>query len=119
MLSLFARLGEMIERDGEAVLVCVAEARGSAPREVGAAMAVARDGSFAGTIGGGALEWQALGEAQAFLASGSTATIKGLRKSLGPDLGQCCGGTVRLTFERLSRPDLGWIAALADAEPGA
>jgi xanthine dehydrogenase accessory factor len=118
MASVFAKLHALIERDGRAVLVSVAEVRGSAPREVGAAMAVAADGSFAGTIGGGALEWQALAEAQAFLAASSAATIKSLRKSLGPDLAQCCGGRVTLTFERLGRDDLAWLEGLADAAAG-
>ena len=39
-----------------AVLVAVAEARGSTPREAGAAMVVTADG-IAGTIGGGHLEF--------------------------------------------------------------
>ena len=113
MTILFARLAAMLERDGKAVLVSVSEVRGSAPRDVGAAMAVSSDGSFAGTIGGGALEWQALAEAQAFLASNAVTTLKSFRKSLGPDLGQCCGGRVSIVLERLSGDDLGWVRALA------
>ena len=63
-MSLYDKLARMIEQDGRAVLVTVADVKGSAPREVGATMAVAIDGSFSGSIGGGALEWQALAEAQ-------------------------------------------------------
>ena len=51
-----------------AALVTLAQAQGSSPREVGARMVVAPDGAFTGTIGGGALEWGALAEAQALLA---------------------------------------------------
>ena len=43
--------------------------RGSAPREAGARMVVLSDGGFTGTIGGGALEWQAIAHAQAAIAS--------------------------------------------------
>ena len=111
-MSLYGKLETMIERDGRAVLVSVADVKGSAPREVGAAMAVAADGSFSGSIGGGALEWQALAEAQSFASSSAPATLKTISRSLGPDLGQCCGGRVMLTLERLGRDDLPWLREL-------
>jgi xanthine dehydrogenase accessory factor len=111
----FDRLLDMVTRDGRAALVSLVEARGSAPREIGARMAVAVDGTFSGTIGGGALEWQALAEAQAMLAHPTQKTLRTFDKSLGPDLGQCCGGRVRLTIERFERDDLAWLTPLAEA----
>src|SRR4051812_49981295 len=57
-----------IAEQGAAALVTLAQAQGSSPREVGARMVVAPTGAFTGTIGGGALEWGALAEAQALLA---------------------------------------------------
>ena len=91
----------------DAVLVSVDATQGSAPREAGAWMAVfARD--VAGTIGGGHLEFEAIAEARRRLVS--RALSEPLRQySLGPSLGQCCGGTVRLRFERIAAAD---IAAL-------
>jgi xanthine dehydrogenase accessory factor len=112
----FDRLLGLVERDGAAVLVTVSRVDGSAPRDVGAAMAVAADGSFSGSIGGGALEWQALADAQAFLARPAAATLVVKKRSLGPDLGQCCGGRVELTLERESQEDRSWLAELA-AQP--
>ena len=50
---------DWIERDGAAALVTIAKADGSTPREAGARMAVARDGTISGSIGGGPLEWAA------------------------------------------------------------
>lgn len=82
------------------VRITVAEARGSTPREAGAAMLVDADGRFTGTIGGGTLEWQALAEAQRLLRSGETR--REMTFALGPDLGQCCGGRVTLRFERVT-----------------
>lgn len=79
--------------------ITIAEAHGSTPREVGAAMLVDAKGRFTGTIGGGALEWQALAEAQRLLQSGEIR--REMRFALGPDLGQCCGGRVTLSFERV------------------
>lgn len=49
-----------------------------------------------GTIGGGALEWEAAGEARAMLASGGRRVR---RVPLGPALGQCCGGAVTVLTE--------------------
>jgi hypothetical protein len=49
-----------------------------------------------GTIGGGALEWEAAAAARAALAAGRPRTD---RRPLGPALGQCCGGAVTLVTE--------------------
>jgi xanthine dehydrogenase accessory factor len=92
----------MIADDQTGVLVSIIDAQGSTPREVGAFMWVQAAG-IDGTIGGGALEWQAIATARKLLLdtkqdwARDTATI-----SLGPGIGQCCGGRVRLLFERLS-----------------
>lgn len=82
------------------IRITIAEARGSTPREAGAAMLVDEAGRFTGTIGGGTLEWQALAEAQRLLRSG--AAQREMSFALGPDLGQCCGGRVMLRFERVA-----------------
>jgi xanthine dehydrogenase accessory factor len=82
-------------RHGRVTRVVVAQVRGSAPRDAGAAMLV-WDGGFSGTIGGGALEWEALAEARARLSSGQDAMRSW---PLGPGLGQCCGGAVTAAFE--------------------
>jgi xanthine/CO dehydrogenase XdhC/CoxF family maturation factor len=79
-----------------AIRVTVVSTRGSAPREAGAAMLVTEDG-IAGTIGGGALEWQAMAQARAMLKAGAGPVERTV--SLGPGLGQCCGGAVTLRFE--------------------
>mgnify|MGYP005839129275 CR=1 FL=1 len=84
-----------------AVLVRVIAIAGSTPREPGAAMRVdAR--RVEGTIGGGALEWRAIQEAKAMLATGEAA--RELDLALGPELGQCCGGRVRLRLEATDQP---------------
>ena len=80
-----------------AELVTVVQARGSVPRGVGTWMAVWPQGQC-GTIGGGHLEWDALRQARKRLAQGDTAVWE-LDVTLGPSLGQCCGGALRLRFE--------------------
>lgn len=91
-------------------LVTVLAAEGSAPRGPGARMLVTADG-HAGTIGGGALEWRAAEQARAILAL-PPGSWRVQDYPLGPLLGQCCGGRVRLLVEHLA--DTGWIAALVD-----
>jgi xanthine dehydrogenase accessory factor len=94
---------------GRVARVVVAEVAGSAPREAGAALLVWAAGQ-AGTIGGGALEWEAAARARALLAQGASG-LRVDRLPLGPALGQCCGGAVVLVTEVFD-------AAAAAAVPG-
>ena len=95
---------------GPVARVAIAAFEGSSPREVGAAMLVWADGQ-SGTIGGGALEWQAVQAARGMLGGGMRVD----RVPLGPALGQCCGGAVTLLTEvytsaTLPVPEAGVIA---------
>lgn len=80
---------------GRVARVVIAGHDGSSPRETGAAMLVWADGQ-SGTIGGGALEWEAVGRAKAHLAETAPRLD---RMALGPSLGQCCGGAVTVLTE--------------------
>jgi xanthine dehydrogenase accessory factor len=132
MTPVWPTIERFLTEHGAAVLVTLAEARGSSPREVGARMMVRPDGRFSGTIGGGALEWLALAEAQQMMAQDNGRGAQGgspnhraglgrdsfrrLSKALGPELGQCCGGRVVVTLERFEANDLDKIASFAAAE---
>jgi xanthine dehydrogenase accessory factor len=101
-------------RRGELLaMTTVVGAQGSTPRELGARMLVWPD-RFTGTIGGGSLERQALDQARKLIA-------QDVRRHalqdypLGPLLGQCCGGHVRLLVERLDRDSLPWLDDAARA----
>lgn len=100
-----------VTANGRVARVVVAGAVGSAPREAGAAMFVWKSG-LSGTIGGGALEWEAAARARGMLAAGRVAVD---RLPLGPALGQCCGGAVTLVTEvfdasSLPVPEAGVVA---------
>ena len=82
----------------EKVRVRVARTHGSTPREVGAFMLVWHKGQ-SGTIGGGVLEWNAAHHAREMLARGTLADEQSV--ALGPEIGQCCGGRVELSFEQV------------------
>lgn len=93
---------------GKIVLLQVLEAKGSTPRDKGAFMVVSSNQSF-GTIGGGRLELDAIQKARAILEG---AEIAELELALGPEIGQCCGGRVRVGFSQYSRDDVGEIEQL-------
>jgi xanthine dehydrogenase accessory factor len=95
----FARLAA-----APAVLVRVHSTEGSAPRDAGAWMAVFLD-SLVGTIGGGHLEHQAIARAYELLKEQGDAAPEMMRMALGPSLGQCCGGVVHLSLQRVSVQD--------------
>ena len=76
-----------------ALWVEIIRARGSTPRDAGTAMKVTVE-STEGTIGGGTLEFRAVALARDLLAKGTTDHTQTF--SLGPDMGQCCGGAVTL-----------------------
>ncbi len=95
-----------IAAHGPVARVVVAALRGSAPRDAGASMLIWATGQ-SGTIGGGALEWEAAARARNALLA-HTDRLDNL--PLGPALGQCCGGHVTLVTEiwdgaRLAKAD--------------
>ena len=79
------------------VLVTVIETQGSAPRDAEAKMVVEAAQTH-DSIGGGNLEYEAIGMARALLDKGESA-VQSRVFSLGKDLTQCCGGKVTLLFE--------------------
>jgi xanthine dehydrogenase accessory factor len=95
------------------VLCTVTATERSAPRDAGAKMLVAPDGSIAGTVGGGPLEAVVIEDAKALLAGGGSScerrfalTTEGdaakpipPRAPAGEDLGMKCGGEVSVFLD--------------------
>ncbi len=96
---------------GRVTRVVVAEVKGSAPREVGAAMLVWASGQ-SGTIGGGALEFEAA-ETARYMEGSKRLTSH----ALGPDMGQCCGGSVTLLSEVYTAETLATLEGEVIARP--
>jgi xanthine dehydrogenase accessory factor len=113
MRTIFSQLRDAIDEEGRASLVSLLKTDGSSPREAGARMVVRPSGAFHGSIGGGALEWKALAAAQAELERGR-GPVRFLRWSLGPELGQCCGGRIALMIETFDAQDRAPISQLAE-----
>ena len=102
-------LRSAVAQHGPVTRVVIAAIKGSSPREAGAAMLVWAGGQ-AGTIGGGALEFEATEAAQ----RGQTGLS---HHALGPELGQCCGGAVTLLSETYDAARLDALAADVVARP--
>ncbi len=85
-------LRALVDAHGIIARVVVAQAKGSAPRDSGTVMHIWSTGAC-GTIGGGALEFEAIKIARKVIDSGNDLTQV---FPLGPALGQCCGGSVIL-----------------------
>ncbi len=87
--------------DGQAaVLIRVMDVVGSSPRGVGAWMVVSRTEQF-NSIGGGHLEHHAVERAREILRGELTGELVEII-SLGAKLGQCCGGRVKIGFDKLT-----------------
>ena len=98
--------------DQHVCLVVVTDVKGSAPREAGSMMLVFAD-HIMGSIGGGALEYKAIETARAHrLEAGFERQTRSY--PLGPSLGQCCGGQVRLMYEWYNPATLPAQPALAE-----
>ncbi|MEA3011111.1 MAG: xanthine dehydrogenase accessory factor [Sphingomonadales bacterium] len=87
-------------------LITILSTEGSAPRRAGARMAVTAE-EATGTIGGGALEHRAIEQARAILAL-PPGSWRVQDWPLGPLLGQCCGGQVRLMIEHFDPDPARW-----------
>ena len=114
-MRIWTAIADFLARHGKCAMVSVIDVKGSAPREPGARLIIAENGLYRGTIGGGALEWRAIAEAQAALAKGGS-EFRIASSVLGPDLGQCCGGQVKLLTEIFLPADRDWIGNLARLE---
>lgn len=102
-----------VHKDGAVVRVVVADHKGSVPRATGTAMLVTLDAQH-GTIGGGALEFDAVAKARKLLMQKGDWLREFAKVPLGPSLGQCCGGSVSLLSERFGAVELAHLEGLTD-----
>lgn len=101
-----------IPRREPAALISILASEGSAPRGAGTRMLATKDGLY-GTIGGGQLEFRAIEQAHVILSL-EPGNWRIQDYPLGPLLGQCCGGRVRLMVEHIDPERLGWLKDAAE-----
>ena len=88
---------------GERVAIAmVVKTLGSAPRGIGAKMAVSSGGSMAGSVSGGCIEGAVFDACQAAIASGQARLLHfGVADDDAWDVGLACGGTIDVFVEPL------------------
>ena len=86
---------------GDRVAVAtVVKVEGSAPRPVGATMAVSSGGELAGSVSGGCVEAAVFEEAQEVLETGRPKLLRyGISDEMAWDVGLACGGTIEVFVE--------------------
>lgn len=91
--------------EGEEIAVAtVVRAIGSAPRPVGAKMAVTRSGRMAGSVSGGCVEGAVFELALEVLETGRPRLVRyGISDEQAWDVGLSCGGTIDVFVEPLVR----------------
>ncbi len=93
-----------------AALATVVRVDGSAPRGVGAKLAVADGGEMAGSVSGGCVEGDVVEHALAVLAGGDPVLRRyGISDEQGLEVGLMCGGTIEVLVEPLDGTRAGLI----------
>ena len=90
--------------EGKAVaLATVVKVYGSAPRPVGAKMAISAQGEMSGSVSGGCVEGAVVQEALAVLKTGQPKLVEyGIADELAISVGLACGGNIEVFVEPLN-----------------
>ncbi len=84
----------------QVALATVVNVIGSAPRPVGARMAITDKGQLAGSVSGGCVETAVVLEAQQVLRNNAPRLVEyGISDEMAWDVGLSCGGTIEVFIE--------------------
>ncbi len=100
-MSLFETVSDLVERGEPVALLTVVGKDGSAPRDVGAKMAVTADEAY-GTIGGGTVEALAIDEARKVLVDREEPGVRTYELEVGGNTGMVCGGRMDVFIDRVA-----------------
>ncbi len=88
------------ERGVPLALATVVRTYGSAPRQVGAKMVVAKDGAMAGSVSGGCIEGAVFEACQQTMKTGQPQLLSfGVSNEQAWEVGLACGGTIEVFVE--------------------
>ncbi|WP_193334942.1 xanthine dehydrogenase accessory protein XdhC [Devosia beringensis] len=116
MTSRAAELAAFLATNPDAIVCALTSVRGSSPRAQGTFMLVGKAGLF-GTIGGGALEYMVIEHARRLIVSGHAEDAMDV--PLGPEIGQCCGGRVKVGLDYADAARRAALLAQVTAEDAA
>ena len=86
-------------------LATVVKVYGSAPRPLGAKMAISQTGEMVGSVSGGCVEGAVAQEALAVLDAGTPRLLQyGISDELAQGVGLACGGTIEVYVEPITVP---------------
>ena len=109
---------ERLERGERVALGTVVTTRGSTPQKVGARVLVGGTERLLGTLGGGAVEAEAVREAARALVEERPALREYVLSTGTDDWGLACGGTMVVFVEPLGPRAVGWLRAVREAAAG-
>jgi xanthine dehydrogenase accessory factor len=110
---------DCLQKDTPVALLIVVESEGSTPGRVGFKMALTADGTSAGTIGGGTLEYKFLKKAQANLKNGDSVPVL-QRQIHNPEAttnrsGMICGGMQTIVLYPCQKTELATLQHLVQS----
>jgi xanthine/CO dehydrogenase XdhC/CoxF family maturation factor len=86
----------------DVAIATVVETWGSAPRPVGSHLVIDGEGHFLGSVSGGCVEGDVVGEALDVIANGAPRTLEfGVADETAWRAGLSCGGRIKVYVERL------------------
>jgi xanthine dehydrogenase accessory factor len=104
MQELYSKIDEWVRTDKSIAIATVVKTWGSAPRGVGAKMAVNIDGDMAGSVSGGCVEGAVVEAAVDVLKTGNPKLLHfGVSDETAWDVGLACGGEIEVFVRRLNR----------------
>ncbi len=112
-MGIFAIIVDYLQRGSGGILATVIQRTGSAPRDVGAKMFIAADGTMFGTVGGGRLESDAYNKALEIMNKGITALLSVNMEAMNvEDADMLCGGNVYVLLEPVTTGSLELYSAI-------
>jgi xanthine dehydrogenase accessory factor len=116
--EILAELSRVLEAGQPCVLATLVDAHGSTPQKAAASLLLRADGSFAGTLGGGCIEAEAVEAARAIQHTSAGRLLDfELTEDIAVDYGLACGGTERILLAPLApdEPTLAIVRWLQEA----